>query len=471
MAKAAQETKRLADRQSIRSELELLRAANELVDLNPSVDLDFELSAILERQGQGPAIQFNDIKGHQGSIVGNLLSSRHKMALILGVPESELLPTLVRAIDHPIPPVEITHATCQEEIHTKDLDLLKILPLGRQCAREQGPYITSGVLITKDAASDWHNVSINRALVVGPDRLMIGMAPSHHLFRIASQQWAAGRPLEFAIAIGNPAAVVLASNAYVDYGEDELGIAGGLLGEPLKIVRGKTVDVEVPALAEVVVEAEFRPNELHEEGLVSEFHGLYEDYGPSPLARVRAITHRRNFVFQTIALSRVVEHMLIGAVMIEATLFRAIRAAVPSVRNVHVTLGGAGRMHCIVTLHKPPPGDGQRVVFAAFAHANIIKHVVVVDDDIDIFDPADVEWAIATRLRAERDILVVPRVRADRVDPVKENRTVTKWALIALKEPGKSPESYERARAPQEVREKVMRRWPEYFSKSSRHEK
>lgn len=122
-------------------------------------------------------------------------------------------------------------------------------------------------------------------------------------------------------------------------------------------------------------------------------------------------------------------------------------------------------MHCIVALHNPPPGEGQRAVFAAFAHANIIKHVVVVDDDIDIFNPADVDWAMATRLRAERDIVVVPRVRADRVDPVKENRTVAKWALIALKEPGKSAEHYERARAPREVLEKVMQRWPEYFSK------
>lgn len=468
MAKAAQEIKTLADKQSIRSEIELLRTAGELVDVDASVDREFELSAVLERQGQGPAIQFNDVKGHWGPVVGNLLSSRHKMALILGVPESELLSTLVRAIDHPISPVEVTCAPCQEEIHTTDLDLLKIIPLGRQCAREQGPYITSGVLITKDPTSDWHNVSINRALVVGPDRLMIGMAPSHHLFRIASQQWAAGRPLEFVIAIGNPAAVVLASNAYVGYGEDELGIAGGLLGEPLKIVRGKTVRVAVPALAEVVVEAEFHPNELHEEGLVSEFHGLYEDYGPSPLARVRAITHRRNFVFQAIAASRMPEHMLIGAVMIEATLFRAIRAVVPSVRSVHVTLGGGGRMHCIVALHKPPPGEGQRVVFAAFAHANIIKRVVVVDDDIDIFDPADLEWAIATRLRAERDILVVPRARADRVDPVKEDRRVAKWAVIALKDLGKPPETYERARAPREVIEMVERRWREYFGGSSK---
>lgn len=471
MAKAAQETRRLADKQSIRAELELLREANELIDVDAPVDREFELSAILERQGQGPAIQFNHVTGHQGPVVGNLLSSRHKMALILRIPESEFLSTLVRAIDHPIAPVEVNHAACQEEVHTKDLDLLSILPLGRQCAREQNPYITSGVLITKEPTSNWQNVSINRALVVGRDRLMIGMAPSHHLFRIASQQWAQGRPLEFAIAIGTPAAVVLASNAYVGYGEDELAIAGGLLGESLKIARGKTIQVRVPALAEVAVEAEFHPNDVHDEGLVSEFHGLYENYGPSPLARVRAITHRRNFVFQTIAASRVPEHMLIGAVMIEATLFRAIRAAVPSVRNVHVTFGGGGRMHCIVALHNPPPGDGPRVVFAAFAHANIIKHVVVVDDDIDIFNPADVEWAMATRLRADRDIVVVPRVRADRVDPMKDNRTVAKWAVIALKEPGKSAEHYERARAPEEVREKVARRWPEYFSKSSGHDK
>jgi len=323
-------------------------------------------------------------------------------------------------------------------------------------------------LICKDTANGFRNVSINRALVFSPDRLMVGMAPSHHLFRIGSPQWAAGRPLEFALAIGNPAAVTLASNAYVGYGDDELGIAGALLGEALKVARAKTVNVEVPAEAEVIVEGEFRPGELHEEGLVSEFHGLYEDYGPSPVARVRAITHRRDFVFQTIAASRVLEHMLIGAVMIEATLFRAVRAVVPSVRNVHVTLGGAGRMHCIVALHNPPPGEAQRAVFAAFAHANIVKHVVVVDDEIDIFNPAEVEWAIATRLRAERDVLMVPRVRADRVDPVKENRTVTKWALIALKDQGRPAEFYERARAPQEVLEMVERRWPEYFGGSAK---
>ncbi|MGH7828228.1 MAG: UbiD family decarboxylase [Candidatus Binatia bacterium] len=465
MARAAPRSKEDADRQSIRSELELLRDTNELVEINVPVDREFELSAILERQGQGPAIRFNSVKGYDGPVVGNLLSSRAKMAFLLGVEESELLSTLVHAIDHPIPPAVRAHAACQEEIHGKDFDLLKILPLGRQCAREQGPYITAGVFIVKDPATGRENISINRALVVAPDRLMVGMAPSHHLYRLALAQWAAGRPLEVAIAIGNPAAVILASNAYVGYGDDELAIAGALLREPLRVASCQTIDVEVPALAEVVVEAEFRPNETHEEGLVSEFHGLYEDYGPSPVGHVRAISHRRDFIFHNIAASRVQEHMLIGAVMIEATLFRAIRAAVPSVRNVHVTFGGGGRMHCIVALHNPPPGEGPRAVFAALAHANIIKHVVVVDDDIDIFNLEEVEWAIATRFRADRDIFVVPRVRADRVDPVRENRTVAKWGLIALKDAGQPMEVYERARAPQEILEQVNQRWVEYFAK------
>ena len=265
---------------------------------------------------------------------------------------------------------------------------------------------------------------------------MIGMAPSHHLFRIASQQWAQGRPLEFAIAIGNPAAVMLASNAYVGYGEDELAIAGGLLGQPLKIARGKTVQIHVPALAEVVVEAAFNPNDLHDEGLVSEFHGLYEDYGPSPLARVRSVTHRRNFVFHTIAASRVPEHMLIGAVMIEATLFRAIRAAVPSVRNVHVTLGGGGRRtaswRCIIRHLERASVRSSRLLRTPTSSSMSLWSMMT----SIFFNPADVDWAMATRLRADRDIVVVPRVRADRVDPVKENRTVAKWALIALKEPG-----------------------------------
>ncbi len=451
--------------QSLRAAVDTLRAAGELVTIDREVEAEFELTAILERGGTGPAIWFNRVRGHRMPAVGNVLSSRRKMALGLGVPERDLLQHIIRSLANPIAPRLVDVAPCQEVEVPATTDLRALLPIGRQCEREQGPYITSGVLIAKDPTTGQRNVSINRALVLPDGRLMIGMSPSHHLYRLANRAWEMGRALEFAIVVGNHPAVLLASNAYVGLGEDELGFAGAMVGEPIEMVRARTIDVEVPADAEIVIECELRPGERHEEGWVSEFTGGYENYGPSPVAHIRAITHRRDPVFQQIAASRCAEHMLIGGVMIEATVFRAVQQVVPCLRDVRVPLGGTGRLHCVLALHDPLPGEAQRAVFAALAHANVLKHVTVVDDDIDIDDPTDIEWALATRFRAERDILLYPSAKADRCEPMKEGGTITKWALVALKNRYKSSEDYVRARAPDEVRAAVAARWDEYFDR------
>ena len=451
--------------QSLRAALDELRAAGELASVAREVDADYELTAILERGGVGPAILFPRVRGYRVPAVGNVLSSRRKLALALGVPTPDLLATLVRAIDQPLPPVLVDAAPCQEERAPEGTSPRALLPIGRQTEGEQGPYLTSGVLIAEDPRGGRRNVSINRALLLPEGRLMIGMSPSHHLYRLTRAAWDEGHALPLAFAVGVHPAVLLASNAYVGLGDDELGYAGAMLGQPLRLVRGQTVEVAVPAESEVVIECELPAGERHAEGPVPEFTGLYEDYGASPVARVRAITHRRAPLFQQIATSRAAEHMLIGAAMIEATLFRAIRQAVPSVRDVRVPLGGAGRLHCVVALHDPPPGEAQRAVFAALAHANVLKHVVVVDDDVDLDDPADVEWAIATRARVEQDIVLYPGVRADRCEPMKEDGTVTKWALIALKRHAKPPAGYTPARAPQAVRDAVAAGWADLFER------
>jgi 2,5-furandicarboxylate decarboxylase 1 len=418
----------------------------------------------LTQAGAGPAILFERVRGYDVPAVGNVLSSRRKMALALGVPTEELLPTLVRALDAPVAPRLVDAPPWPMKRAPMGAALQALFPIGRQCEGEQGPYLTSGVLVAEDPASRQRNVSLNRALLLPDGRLMIGMSPSHHLFRLARAAWAAGRVVPFAIAVGVHPALLLASNAYVRFGEDELGIAGALLGAPLDLVRGQTVDVAVPAAAEVVVEGELLPDTAHAEGPVPEFTGIYEDYGASPIARVCAIHHRRDALFQQIATSRSAEHMLIGAAMIEATTFRAIREVVPSVRDVRVPLGGAGRLHCVVALHDPLPGEAQRAVFAALAHANVLKHVTVVDDDVDLDDPADVEWAVATRARAERDVLLFPNRRADRCEPMKQDGTVTKWALVALKNRDRLSVGYERAQAPAAVRAAVAAHWDEYFA-------
>jgi 2,5-furandicarboxylate decarboxylase 1 len=451
--------------QSLRAAIDVLRAAGELVTVDREIDADYEMTAILERGGTGPAIWFNHVRGYDLPAVGNVLSSRRKMALALGIPEGDLLQHVLHSLDNPIEPRLVETAACLEVEVPADTDLRTLFPIGKHCEREQGPYIMSGLLVAKDPTTGKRNVSINRALVLPGGRLMIGMSPSHHLFRLANRAWEQGKALEFAITIGNHPAVLLASNAYVGIGDDELGYAGAMIGEPIDVVRCRTIDVEVPADAEIVIECELRAGERHEEGWVSEFTGGYENYGPSPAARIRAISHRRDPLFQQIAASRSAEHMLIGGVMIEATVFRAVEHAVPCVRDVRVPLGGTGRVHCILALHDPLPGEAQRAVFAALAHANVLKHVTVVDDDIDIDDPTDVEWALATRFRAERDILVYEGVKADRCEPMKENGTIAKWALIALKNRYKTPEEYTRARAPEAVRAAVAANWDAYFDR------
>jgi 2,5-furandicarboxylate decarboxylase 1 len=451
--------------QSLRATVDVLRAAGELVIVDREIEADFEMTAILERGGTGPAIWFNHVRGYQVPAVGNVLSSRRKMALGLGIAEGQLLRHVIRSLANPIEPRIVDGGSCQEVTAPGGVGLLELFPIGLQCERDQAPYIMSGVLIARDPTTGGRNVSINRAMVLPDGRLMIGASPAHHLYRIANRAWQDGKPLEFAIVIGNHPAVLLASNAYVGIDDDELGYAGAMMGEPLNLVRCRTIDVEVPADAEIVVECEFRPGERHDEGWVSEFTGGYENYGASPVARIKTVTHRRDPVFQQIAASRAAEHMLIGGVMIESTVFRAVEHVVPCVRDVRVPLGGTGRLHCILALHDPLPGEAQRAVFAALAHANVIKHVTVVDDDVDIDDPHDVEWALATRFRAERDIITYEGVKADRCEPMKEGGTITKWALIALKNRYKSPEEYVRARAPETVRDAVVARWHEYFDR------
>src|SRR3954452_20038670 len=233
--------------QSLRAAIDVLRAAGELVTVDREIDADYEMTAILERGGTGPAIWFNHVRGYDLPAVGNVLSSRRKMALALGIPEGDLLQHVLHSLDNPIGPRLVDSAACQEVEVPADSGLCDLFPIGKHCEREQGPYIMSGLLVAKDPTMGKRNVSINRALVLPGGRLMIGMSPSHHLFRLANRAWEQGKALELAITIGNHPAVLLASNAYVAIGDDELGYAGAMIGEPIELVRCRTIDVEVPA--------------------------------------------------------------------------------------------------------------------------------------------------------------------------------------------------------------------------------
>ena len=422
--------------QSMRAFLAALEGSGELHRVKRSADPCFEIASVLSLRKHGPAQLFEHVRGHGMPIVGNLLNSRDRFARALGVARANLHEFCVAALRAPIPPVVVTQAPLRAVEHRRDIDLAKLLPVPTWFEREAGPCISAGVIVAKDPETMKRNVSIARLRLEGGARLMAGIAHNHHLYRLAQKAKALGRPLEVAIAIGNHAAVLLASQMYLDLGEDEFAIAGALLREPLRLAACRTVDLEVPAEAEIVLEGELRAGELIEEGPVSEFPGFYVSYGPGLAVEIGCVTHRTDAMYQAILPGFAPEHCLLGAVAIEAVLCHALQRVIPCVRRVLVTDGGMGRLHAIISMHRPALGEGKRAVLLAMGQVNLLKLVIAVEADIDPEDWTQLEWSLAARFRGHEDLIVLPGVKADRCDPVHENSTVTKIGMVATTRPG-----------------------------------
>jgi 4-hydroxy-3-polyprenylbenzoate decarboxylase len=416
---------------SLRGFLEQLQTRGELLRVRREVSPRFELGAILWHFASGSAVYFERVQGAAMPVVGNVLNSRQRFGAALGVPWRAVYERCLQALERPVPPVLVQQGACQEIQSEVDLERL---PIPHWFEGETGPYITAGVIVAHDPDSGHRNVSIARLQPRGKREAFIGIAPNHHLSVFARRAAAQGRDLEIAVTIGQHPAIVLASNLYLRPGDDEFDYAGALLGRPVPLVRCRTIDVEVPAASEVVLEGRLDPSTLLDEGPVSEFHGLYQQYKQGPLVRFSAMTTRREPLFQVIVPGYQPEHLLIGAIGIAATTGRAVRAALPEAdAHVVITEASGGRFHAVIGLHNPRPGDARKAMFAVWGHVNLVKHVVVVDDDIDPYDPSAVEYALSTRLRADRDMVVIPGVRGDRADPMVTDGLVTKLGLDATR--------------------------------------
>ena len=450
--------------QSLRTTLTQFEATNDLHYVDRPVDPRYELGTILSLRRDSLTQFFRHVVGYEMPVVGNLLNRREKIARGLGVDRSQLQSACIAALDQGIEPDIVPGGPVQEVMHPSPVDIPRVLPVPTWFEREGGPYITAGVIVAKDPQTGRRNVSIARLRVEGEDRLMAGIAPTHHLSELLRRAHARGQPLEIAVSIGNHPAVIVASQMYVDLGHDEYDIAGALLHEPLRLVRCRTVDLEVPAEAEIVLEGTLHADERIEEGPVSEFPGFYVYYGQGYGVRIRTITHRRDAIYQAILAGYAPEHCLLGGVAIGATTCRALQRVIPSVRRVFITDGGMGRLHAIITMHKPQRGEGNRAITLAMGQVNLLKLVIVVDDAIDPEDWTQVEWALATRMRSERDIMIISSAKADRCEPLEEELTVTKVGIIATTQPGDgAPGSRsEFARPPQEVLERVRRELDSY---------
>jgi len=442
-AKSDTARKATTSRQSMRAFLSALEDSGDLVTIPQPVHLEYEIAACLAEASGGPALRFSHVIDRKDvramPIVGNLLNSLPRFAAGLRCTIETLQSSVIAAIEKPMTHRVVSSAPCQQEIIAEP-SLAVELPIPRFFEKEAGPYITAGAIVAKDRVSGFANLSIARLMPLDGNRAFVGIAPNHHLAILARAAHARGEKLDIAVCIGNHPAVLIAACLYLGLGDDELPIAGALLGEPMEVVRCTQSDLLVPAHCECVLEGTLDAGEPFTEGPVSEFHGMYEDYGVGIVATFACLTRRRDAIFQVVLPGYHPEHCLLGGVAIAAGLFRAVRNAVPSVCEVAVGVGGAGRLHAVVSLRASRTGEARKAMFAVWAAVNLIKQVIVVDDDIDPWNALQVEWATATRVKPDRDFVIIPAVRADRSEPLDQDGTITKLGIDATRRQGDRPD-------------------------------
>lgn len=444
---AMQETTVGAPIRSLRAWLDHLESKHCVAVARPGIDLRFQLAAIAKHLDGQKATIFPSAGNTGRTVISGLTSSRQWIAEALGCAQRDLLERFQHAALHPIASREVTRAPAQEVVHT-DVDLGKLLPLPTHNEHDSGPYITAGLVIVRNPKNGIQNVAIHRLQLNGPRRLGALLLPRHtHTYYEMAEK--AGQPLEVAIVVGVDPLTLLASQAIAPIDYDELEIAGALHGHPLDVVKCRTNAVRVPAEAEFVIEGRFLPRVREPEGPFGEFPQYYGERGDRHVIEVDAVTHRKDPLFHTIV-GGGLEHLLLGGIPREATLLAHLRRSFSNVRDVHLALGGVCRYHLYVQIDKRQEGEAKNVILGAFGGHYDIKQVIVVDNDVDIHNPAEVEWAVATRFQADRDLVVVPHAQGSKLDPSTEDGVGAKMGLDATKPVAAPPMKYTRIRVPGE---------------------
>lgn len=433
---------------TLRTWLNHLRQSDRLATIDREVSLNFELAAVAKHLDGKKAAHFMNVENHRIPVISGVASTRRMFAEACETSDPELTQRFTEATERPraCSYVDGSDATVKENILREDIDLMDTLPIPVHHEEDSGSYITAGLFIVRDPETRKQNVSIHRLQISGKDRLGALILPrhTHHVHRQAEER---GEPLECAIVIGVDPVTMLASQASTPFGVDELEVSSALREEPLPLVRCETVDIDVPAHAEIVIEARILPHEREPEGPFGEFPKYYGPRSDKEVVQVTAITHRDEPVFHTI-IPAGYEHLLLGGIPRESSLLEMVRQTVPTVRAVHMTPGGTCRYHAAISIDKNSEGQGKNAIFAALANSFDIKHVTVVDSDVDIFDAEELEWALATRFQAEHDLVVVNGAQGSKLDPSSDGGVSSKMGFDCTVPLDSEPFQYLRVKIP-----------------------
>lgn len=452
----------------LRNFLEVLEREGELQKVKASVDPKHEIGAICkilnERPGS-PAVLFENVKGSTSPVVGQLLASDKRVAMALGLSQENVFDETVKRATNPIPPRLVRSGPCQEVVmEGKDVDITK-LPLCTNNPNDGGPYITAGHVIIKDPEYGM-NLSIYRMMLVSQNETTLRLTPGHDGYDFMKNAEKRGqKKFEVAVCIGVPPAVYVASQFEPRIGVYELEIAGGLIGKPLDVVKCRTVDLEVPALAEIVLEGELTiPAKTGAEGPFGEFCGYTTQVVPNErIMTIKAITHRRDPIYHNIWLGKPPhEHLYIDALTYAVAAYLELKPAYPALKKAYAPPWGVSIVLVLQVENRlKRPGLMNNILAASlYTRSGKWKHVIVIDEDINLYDPNEILWALTTRFQPATDMYVIPRGITSSLEPSSTAEGVTSKLMVDATV--KSGFRGEVAEPIEEMRGTVLKRWKEY---------
>jgi 2,5-furandicarboxylate decarboxylase 1 len=446
----------------LRSFLDYLEAEGELVRIRDELSPQYEIPAAISyiSRYKGAAVFCEKVKGYQCTVVGNLLGSQKRLAMAFGVREEELLATYRQTRTSLIKPQIVSQGPVKEIVMEKDIDLFKTIPALTHFEHDGSPYLTAAFIIAQDPVTGIRGMGIHRIQLKDKDTVGIFIAnpPLSH-FLTKSEK--INKPLEIAIVIGTDPLTFLASIVFAPEGIDKLEIAGSFNRSPVELVSCQKVKLEIPARAEFVLEGYIIPHVREPEGPFGESRGYYFSFD-SPVAKIVTITHRHSPVYHALMPFGTKEIAPISHLLSSDTIYR-LQEEFPQIKNI--CYRGIGAM-AIVELDKKEEDDPIRIIEHLLSNQPYLKWVVVTDGDIDIFDPEEVDWALTTRVRLDKDIIIKTGMPGSLIDPLASGKEripgistligrTSKIGIDATK-PLDQKEHFKKVSIPTGVNEKVM---------------
>ena len=428
----------------LRNYISKIQKNGELKTIKKKVSSKHEIAAITAKVDGSSAIMFDNIKESKFRLVSNLVGTRKRFAQAVGSKDNSIHEKVISAIRHAKKPKLVSNAKFFEN-SSKDIS---ILPIVTHFEKESGPFITSSIIFTKNPETGLQNSSFHRLMPIDKTHFSVRMVEGRHLHRCFVDAKEHGEDLKVAITIGVHPAISIAGAYQEDWGKDEVNIANGILGGKLSLAKCPYTDLRVPSGTEIVMEGRILKDKTHPEWMV-EMLQTYDHKRNQPVFELNTLYFRNNPIFHDI-LSGFSEHRLLMGMPIESKLNGIIKKSFPQTKQVSMTNGGCNWLHAVVQIKKKKDSEPKKIIKKTFETHRSLKQVTVVDEDIDPNSADAVEYAMATRFQADKDLVIIKNVRGSSLDPSSDQKNLktAKMGIDATQPLSKRPEGFELAKIP-----------------------